>query len=99
MGRSQVVRQRILIPPFPGSSPGAPASKFNSLGHEATRHINSGKHRVSRQSKLGVVFGARYDIEPRYAPTTTTDAIARCEVLCLDRGCGNGIARLATSRS
>jgi hypothetical protein len=25
MGRSQVVRQRILIPPFPGSSPGAPA--------------------------------------------------------------------------
>ena len=27
MGRSQVVRQRILIPPFPGSSPGAPASK------------------------------------------------------------------------
>src|SRR5262249_22485570 len=26
MGRSQVVRQRILIPPFPGSSPGAPAS-------------------------------------------------------------------------
>jgi hypothetical protein len=27
LGRSQVVRQRILIPPFPGSSPGAPASK------------------------------------------------------------------------
>ena len=25
LGRSQVVRQRILIPPFPGSSPGAPA--------------------------------------------------------------------------
>jgi hypothetical protein len=27
MGRSQVVRQRILIPPFGGSSPPAPASK------------------------------------------------------------------------
>ena len=29
MGRSQVVRQRILIPPFPGSSPGAPAKNFH----------------------------------------------------------------------
>jgi hypothetical protein len=25
LGRSQVVRQRILIPPSPGSNPGAPA--------------------------------------------------------------------------
>ena len=30
LGRSQVVRQRILIPPFPGSSPGAPASQSHA---------------------------------------------------------------------
>ena len=32
LGRSQVVRQRILIPPFPGSSPGAPASQSGLCG-------------------------------------------------------------------
>src|ERR1700730_4231945 len=37
MGRSQVVRQRILIPPFGGSSPPAPASQ-------------SGLHRYLRES-------------------------------------------------
>jgi hypothetical protein len=32
LGRSQVVRQRILIPPSPGSNPGAPAIFINGLG-------------------------------------------------------------------
>jgi hypothetical protein len=31
VGRSQVVRQRILIPPYGGSNPPAPATLFNAL--------------------------------------------------------------------
>jgi hypothetical protein len=31
LGRSQAVRQRILIPPCEGSIPSAPANRFNAL--------------------------------------------------------------------
>ena len=36
LGRSQVVRQRILIPPSPGSNPGAPASAFRRTNSDVT---------------------------------------------------------------
>ena len=47
MGRSQVVRQRILIPPFGGSSPPAPANDFNMLTLANARWNCAGKQRVS----------------------------------------------------
>ena len=60
LGRSQVVRQRILIPPSPGSNPGAPAS--------STRHVKSQSCRSGRayafqkfQTRLhgsGLTFGS-----------------------------------------
>src|SRR5215470_11015800 len=43
LGRSQVVRQWILIPPFPGSNPGAPASHSRV---PAVCTVNCGKHRA-----------------------------------------------------
>src|SRR5262245_3277194 len=49
MGRSQVVRHRILIPAFPGSNPGAPASQAHrvSVGHVRLAEICATFRRVS----------------------------------------------------
>src|SRR5450759_3726210 len=41
LGRSQVVRQRILIPPSPGSNPGAPANLVQSLAISPTMSLRS----------------------------------------------------------
>jgi hypothetical protein len=92
MGRSQVVRQRILIPPFPGSSPGAPASNFKSLSKSARPHFHAGYHRgITRHHSLetAITCGASCST---LIPVVNGKTIA-LHIAAIDkskRGSGNG---------
>src|SRR3984957_20168572 len=58
MGRSQVVRQRILIPPSPGSNPGAPATV--DVGHIAASRV----WQSEEEFPLQVAPGADCELAP-----------------------------------
>ena len=66
LGRSQVVRQRILIPPSPGSNPGAPA-KFVPSFHRFDR--GAARSPVSLRNRLAGARRTIFSRPKRFAPS------------------------------